>query len=141
MVPKMPKNKIGLYVIIDHKLYEELKRLAFSKHGTLKGALSREVEEALRYWLALERKKEKIFSDVGSDGNPKVYKVFSKVKEYLNKKYGLFLTSGSKISGKYLIEAISFIRGSTERTINRWIKDFIKFNLIKHIDENIYEVV
>ena len=48
----IPDNKAQLTILIDAELYHEFRKLAFMKHGRLHGALSREMEDALKFWIA-----------------------------------------------------------------------------------------
>ena len=52
-MPRLPKGKKLLQAYVDEELLKEFKELAFCKHRRLRGALSWEVEEALKNWLAL----------------------------------------------------------------------------------------
>ena len=52
-------EKRHLSVMIDAELYEKLKELAIKKHRKLKGALSKEVENAIRHWVEVCAKDER----------------------------------------------------------------------------------
>jgi len=52
-------EKRHLSVMIDAELYEKLKELAIKKHRKLKGALSKEVEDAIRHWVEMYNKDER----------------------------------------------------------------------------------
>ena len=148
-MPKAPKDKVGVYVLIDRRTWEEFRRLAFMKHEGLHGTLSYEVEQALRAWLALHRSPpggreiQRNFSKVSSKVNPtpKVLRAFEQVKEYLAKKFNCPITTGSQVSRDHLIEAIANTRGTDPKTINKWLNLFEKFKLVKHIAGKVYEVV
>jgi len=47
----MKEGKKHLSVMIDGKIYMMIRELALRKHGKIKGALSQEVEDALRDWI------------------------------------------------------------------------------------------
>jgi len=140
-MPKVPKDKEGLYVMIDRKLCEELKRFVVLKYGKLHGALSYEVEEALRSWLALHA-QEAHKPAAKANSQPKVLKVFSQVKEYLKERYGYAaIVQGVVIPRVHLIEAIKAVRGCDPRTVSTWMKNFVESKLIKPTSSEAYEVL
>ena len=47
----MKEGKKHLSVMIDERVYRMIRELALRKHGKIKGALSQEVEDALRDWI------------------------------------------------------------------------------------------
>ena len=139
-VPKLPKGKVGLYIVIDEELNKKLREIISLKYrGFSKGLLSREVEEALAYWVRLhthEHTKLAVNSTVNP--HPKVYDVFKQVQEYFRRKYKYL---PQQVTYRDLEEAISAIRGSDKRTIRKWIGLFLKWKCIKMITPNIYELV
>ncbi|HID65642.1 MAG TPA: hypothetical protein EYP32_01755, partial [Aquificaceae bacterium] len=86
-MPKVPKGKVGMYVYIDKKLYEELRALVKAKYPYLRGGLSREVEAALWYWVRVHTQKHTNAVMNLLKEEPKVYKVFQQVKDYFRQKY------------------------------------------------------
>ena len=139
-MPKIPKGKVGVFLYIDERIWKEFRRLAFMKHESFHGALSYEVEEALRNWILLHQsphtqKTHKI------NPNPKVYKAFMEVKKYLRERYGILMISGQHIIRRHLVEAIMATRGVDPRTVQKWIKLFLEYKLIKHISGELYEVI
>jgi len=142
-VPKAPKGKVGMYVYIDEKVYEELKRLAFQKYERLHGALSCEVEQALRCWLALHTQKaHKFLKEADPPNPPRVLRVFEQVKEYLKERHGyVAIVQGVRIPRAHLIEAIGAVRGCDKRTIRKWVELFVKAKLIEQAGGEVYEVL
>ena len=47
----MREGKKHLSVMIDERVYRMIRELVLRKHGKIKGALSQEVEDALRDWV------------------------------------------------------------------------------------------
>jgi len=148
-VPKVPKGKVLAAVYLDKDLWEEFRRLVFTKHESFRGALSYEVEQALRNWLALHRSPpggreiQRNFSKVSSkvDPTPKVLRAFEQVKEYLAKRFNCPVVEGSQVSRDHLIEAIANTRGTDPKTINKWFNLFERHKLVKHVAGKVYEVV
>jgi hypothetical protein len=141
------KKKVNLY--LDGELWEEFKKLAFMKHGNFHGALSWELEQALRAWLAAHRAR--VESAQGAQATlqashvnppPRTAKVWAQVKEYLRGRFGYeVVVSGVQIPRKHLIEAIVAVRGGQERTIRRWLREFEAFHLVKWISPHVCEVI
>jgi uncharacterized membrane protein len=52
IMPKLPKDKAGLYVYVDKQVADKLRKLVLIKYKTIYGHLSWEVEQALRAWIA-----------------------------------------------------------------------------------------
>jgi hypothetical protein len=50
-MPKVPKDKVGVYIYIDKDLMKRFRELVKAKHELLHGALSYEVEQALAHWI------------------------------------------------------------------------------------------
>jgi len=140
-VAKIPKGKVDLHVLIDEKVYEEIKRLAILKYEKVHGAISYEVEQALRNWIALHAQgAHKIATTVNPQ--PKVLKVFSQAKEYLKERYGYAaIVQGVVIPRVHLIEAIKAVRGCDPRTVSTWMKNFVESKLIKPTSSEAYEVL
>ncbi len=137
----MVKRKVNLF--IEDKLWDEFKRLAFSKHENFHGALSYELEQAIQSWLAQHTQnhtKQLVVNKVNPQ--PKVYRVFAQVKDFLKQHYGYAaIVPGQQIPKKHLVEAIASIRGLDDRTVDKWMNNFLRLKLIKWIAGELYEVV
>jgi len=137
------EDKVKLQVWISRKLFDELRRLAWSKYGRFHGALSYEVEQAIGVWLATHTQnhtKQLAFNTVNPQ--PKVFIVWSQVKAYLKEKFGYnTIIPQQLIPKKHIIEAITAIRGSDERTIQKWLNNFLKFQILKWVGGEVYEVL
>ncbi|MEM1710564.1 MAG: hypothetical protein QW820_06710 [Sulfolobales archaeon] len=142
-MPRVPGGKVGVYVYIDENLYKEFRRLVFSKYENFHGVLSREVEHALRAWIAMHTQKHTNLKVINKPNpQPKVYEVFQQVKEYLKKVYGYDdVGTERQIPRKHLIAAISAVRGTDARTISKWMDLFMKYKLIKWIGGEVFEVL
>ena len=85
-MPKLPKGKTYLYVLIDEKVVDDLRKLVKMKYDSLRGGLSHEVEQALRAWLAAHTKGTQTLA-MKVNPQPKVLVVWEQVKEYLRRVY------------------------------------------------------
>lgn len=137
----MTKKKISLYV--EENLWDEFRRLAFQKHENFHGALSYELEEAMRNWLVLHTQnltKQLVVNTVNPQ--PRVYRVFNEVKEYMKQKHGYAaLFPGQQVPRGHLVEAIMAVRGMDSRTVEKWLERFLRFKLVKWVAGQVYEVV
>jgi len=137
------EDKVQLKIYLPRNLVEELKRLTLSKYGKFHGALSYEVEQALGVWLATHTQnhtKQLVINT--ANPQPKVFKVWNQVKAYLKEKFGYnSIFPQQLIPKKHIIEAITAIRGNDERTIQKWLNNFQKYQLIKWIGGEVYEVL
>jgi len=128
-VSRPSKGKRHLHVLIDEEIYKLLIELAPAIYGQskYKGAVSFVVEEALRQYL-IPRAHTK------STQNPRrgvrvVYnQVVDKIKEIMHYDF-----KPDQVPEKILDQAISEVRGSDPRTINKWKNLFEKSKLIKYI--------
>jgi len=139
---KVPKGKVGVHVLIDEKVWREFKRLALLKYEKARGAISYEVEQALRNWIALHSQDpHKPVAKVNPQ--PRVLAVFAEVKKYLMERYRDYkvIVQGTQIPRRLLIEAIKAVRGCDPRTVENWMKNFVEAKLIKHIAGEVYEVL
>jgi len=136
---KIPKGKAQLNVLISEKLKNKLIDLVKVKYPSLRGGLSTEVENALAHWISLHTQKHTNSSQINKiNPLPKAKVVFEQIKVYLKEKYGF---PPQQVTYRDLEEAISMVRGSDKRTVRKWMNEFIKWKLIKHIVGQVYEIV
>jgi len=135
------KKRVTVHINVD--LWNEFKRLAFAKHESFHGSISAELEQALQAWLAQHTQNHtKTLAVNAHNPQPRVYAIFQQVKEYLKRTFGYgAIVPGLQIPRKHLVEAISAVRGSDERTVNKWMKLFVQYKLVKWLAGEVYEVV
>jgi hypothetical protein len=117
--------------MIDKDTLDKLRELVSVKYeGYEKGLLSMEVEQAIQSWLAAH-KQNTLFPAKGMKVNPAPKSALLKhqIYEYLKQARGI--DHPYTISTNFLREAISALRGSDPRTINRWVDELVKFGQIK----------
>ena len=142
-MPKIPKNKEMICIYIDKSLASGLRNLIKMKYESFRGGLSKEVEDALRSWLAAHTSSTHV-SVSKANPQPRTARVWEEVKQYLRKKYPHSypaVISGMTIPASYIIEAICSLRGDDERTIKKWITRFEQHHLLKRIGAAAYEVI
>ena len=136
------KDKVKLQAWISRDLYEELESLVKIKYRGFRGALSAEVEAALRAWLSTHKNTQTGKVEVLHPVNPlpRYYRVFQECKKFLYQRYRIDFEEVHQIPLKYLIEAIEFIRGTDKRTVRKWLRIFQDQGLIKFIAPEVIEI-
>jgi hypothetical protein len=125
---RVPKGKKELTVFISEDLYKQVIEIAPVWYGKHKGAVSAFVEDLLRRALVTYQ-----HTQIRTKNPPRslraVYEqVVRKVMEITGLNY-----KPDEIPEKYLDQAISEVRGSDPRTIEKWKRIFERAKLIKFI--------
>ena len=135
-------GKVLLQVLVSKEVYERLLKVAPVLYGKNRGALSWAVEEALRLWLAPRTH--------ATHANPprKVWLKFKLVKSAIAQILNIPVEEIRDVTVKVLELAISETIGSDPRTIDKYLKLFERFGLIKRMtrpdiprDKWVYEVL
>jgi hypothetical protein len=137
------EKKVQLNVRISKRLCDEVRRLAFAKYGRMHGALSWELEQALRAWVAAHTHGAHTPAAVNATNPPpRVAKAWEKVRSYLRARFGYVgLGAGAQVLRSHLAEAIAAAVGSDPRTVRKYFKYFQDFKVIKWIGGEVFEVV
>lgn len=138
------ETKLLLRAYVPKEVYIGIRDLAWAKYGRFRGALSYEVEQALRVWLAEHTREHTQKAHIFETANPrpKVAQVFSQIKQYLEREYGYAaILPGQQIPRKHIIAAISNVRGPDPRTIKKWFDAFVANKLLRMISPEVYEVL
>lgn len=136
-------SKTQLLLWIDENVDTQFRQLIQKKYDKFeKGMLSQEGEIALRYWLSLHtdtQKRDEL--PLKPAITPKVQSIFFKIKDFLLMDYYYELPPGQQIPTVHLHRAIQNVRGSDERTIQKWMKTFHKNGLIKPVTSATWEIL
>lgn len=133
-------EKVKVTVCLDRKVVQKLRELIAEKHKTfVKGLLSHEVEEALRYWVALHKNAQssavaekflgKTRVEVLLEAS-RVERAFHQVCTWLEAYRPGLITRAGEVPLTALRKAISEVRGSDPRTVKKWLKLFHEHGLI-----------
>jgi len=124
---KRSGDKVHLHVVISREIYDLLVKMApeIYGEGVYRGALSHVVEEALKHYL-LPRARTQIRTNPTHKVREVYEQVVEKIKEIMN-----FPLKPKEVSERILDLAISDVRGSDPRTIEKWKRIFEKMGLIK----------
>ena len=134
-------DKAVLRAYVSKEIYDQIRDLAWAKYGRFRGALSYEVEQALRVWIAQHTQEaHKLLN--AANPQPKVAKVFNQVKKFLEENLGyVAIIPGQQIPRKHIMMAIANVRGPDARTVKTWFDAFLANKLIKMITPELYEVL
>jgi len=131
--------KIGFY--LNSSTIEKFRKLIQMKYKKYeKGLLSYELENAILNWLALHTQAQTRLNGSIPNPEPKVAIVFLQVKNYLLTHFYESLSLSQQVQKTHLDQAIMAVRGSDKRTLQKWLRIFVKFHLIKHTVGNLWEI-
>jgi hypothetical protein len=148
-MPKVPKDKVGVYIYIDKEVMRKFRELVKMKHEFLHGALSYEVEEALRHWI-MEHTRTKQPATTSAGGvkleaskynpPPRYLKTWFQVKDYLEDVLKYDFNYTRHLLHEDLVKAVAAVRGSDERTLRKWPRVFEEYGTLKRVSPKLYEV-
>jgi hypothetical protein len=134
-------RKVKLQCYIDEEVDSKLRQLIQLKYKEYApGLLGREVEMALRAWLAMHMEAQRGRLINKTNPNFAVARVFLQVKQYLMDNYYEELIPGMTVPLKILEKAIIATRGADKRTVRKWLETFYRMGLIKPISNATWEL-
>jgi len=141
-MPKLSKNKVGIYIVLDEEIEKRLRELIARKYERVeKGLLSYEVQQAIQSWLALHTHAHTREINQKANPPPIVDSIYRRVRRNLAEKYGYSLNETIQAPRIHLVNAIMGVRGVDERTVKKWMNKFTEFKLVKHIAGELYELI
>ena len=133
---EITEEKEIITIVVPKKLMDNFREFLARKYGEMrKGYISYEISQAISAWLATHTKAQNLSK---INPQPRVFKVWEQVREYLKNKFGF---TPQQVPKNVLNEAIALVRGNDERTIRKWLKEFVKYKVIKEINQNVWEIV
>jgi len=158
-MPKVPKDKVGVYIYIDKEVMRKFRELVKMKHENLHGALSYEVEQALAHWIMEHTRTQQPTTNptTGCTGGasstrgvkleaskfnppPRYLKVWLQVKEYLEGALKYDFNYTRHLLHEDLVRAVAAVRGPDGRTLKKWPRVFEECGILKRISPKLYEV-
>jgi hypothetical protein len=130
------EEKVGLYVRIDRKLRDKLYALIRSKYPeSTYGGLSAEVQEAIVSWLA-SHEHTTLHTKSLNPRLPRTHRICQEIMEAVK-------STGhqTQVSRKILLSAITSLRGSDERTVDKWLQTLLREGYIKILNYNVFEIL
>jgi hypothetical protein len=130
------KVKFGVY--LNKELIERFRCFVAEQYGKVgRGLISFEVAQALDSWMSTHKGTQAQLATKGPNPLPNVFIVKEQVKSYLMSQFGY--ENIYKIPKKQVEIAIGALRGTDSRTIEKWIKLFEKYGVMKWITPNVVE--
>ena len=131
------EEKKQLKIYIDAELEKRFRKLLRAKYERFYGAVSQEVCDALTHWLNAHESSLDSYTKTHTHINPALPKVHFWAREIIKQ-----LGPGTlQVRRTDLERAISKVRGSDERTTNKWIHFLVREGYLKIIGWGIFEVL
>ena len=131
-------EKIQFNVYLQKGLIKEFRQFVATQYGKYEhGLLSFEVSQALRAWMSTHKDTQTELQHKSPNPSPNVFLVKEKVKEYLRVQFGY--EQIYKVPKQQVIQAISAVRGTDDRTVQKWVRLFEKYHLLKWVTPNVVE--
>ena len=134
-MPNVPRGKKFIQVYISEEIYNKLIDIIKTKYSKLHGALSKEVEEALKLWLRVQSSAAETNAYIFPVA-PKVHRGLEKIFKAL-KELGFF----HQFTLNDWIKACAMTVGHDPRTYKKYLKYALMFNKIKRVSGDVYQFV
>jgi hypothetical protein len=137
-------DKVQLKVYIKRGTSDRFKRMIGLKYQRAeRGLLSYEVEEALNSWLAMvgtqTQSTQTGLSTTRTNPIPVIHNLKEAIKDYLMNT-GRYENEPQFVPQKFLVEALSAIKGTDIRTIKKWTKLMQQYGCIKQVGVSQWEL-
>lgn len=134
--------KVQVLVWLEPETNTKLRGLIQSKYQKYeRGLLSNEIEQAVLNWVALHTSAQTSLEVTTPNPTFRVRVVFQQVKNYLTKTFYDELQSGQQINVEHVRTAIAECRGSDKRTVEKWLRSFVKMKLLKPVAGAVWEIM
>jgi len=131
-------EKVQFNLYLEKSFVEDFRQFVAEQYGKIsKGLLSFEAKQAMQAWISTHKGTQTPLTQKSPNPYPNVFVVREDVKKYLQQRFGY--DSIYKVPKQQVIEAISAVRGTDERTIQKWIRLFEKFHVLKWVTPNVVE--
>lgn len=131
-------EKVQFNLYLEKSFVEDFRQFVAEQYGKIsKGLLSFEAKQAMQAWISTHKGTQTPLTQKSPNPYPNVFVVREAVKKYLQQRFGY--DSIYKVPKQQVIEAISAVRGTDERTIQKWIRLFEKFHVLKWVTPNVVE--
>ena len=134
MPSRVPSGKVGLYVLVSSRTYAKLRKLIEEKYGGFpRGALSREVENAIELYIASQDQQRAALSGPGRERERNLHiKRVSRTMKTLAAIVGRILdVSEEEIPDNIVENIIVTIAGGDRKTINKYLKLLIGYRIVE----------
>ena len=134
-MPNIPDGKRGVYIYLDEEVYSLLLNFIKKKYENgVYGALSHEIEEAIKYYLETVEIRTNALKSV-DPSLPRSHKTAQRIIDLLRER-GYY----KQVSIEEIYRAIEDVRGSDQRTKKKWLKFMVDHGYLKWITHRILEI-
>ena len=134
-MPNIPDGKRGVYIYLDEEVYSLLLNFIKKKYeNSVYGALSHEIEEAIKYYL----EKVELHTNTLKPENPflpRSHKTAQRIIDLLRER-GYHI----EVPAEKVYRAIEDIRGSDPRTKKKWLTFLVDHGYLKWKTHRILEI-
>ncbi|MEM4952229.1 MAG: hypothetical protein QXV81_08215 [Ignisphaera sp.] len=133
MPSKVPRGKVGLYVLISGGTYAKLRKLIEEKYGGFPwGALSREVENAIELYIASQYQQSADRAAPGGERerNLRIKRVSRTLRTLAAIVKRILDVSEEEIPSNVVENIIMTIAGGDRKTINKYLKMLIDYKIV-----------
>ena len=134
-MPNVPDGKKGIYIYLDEEVYFELLNFIKKKYkSSIYGALSYEIEEAIKYYLEMAEVHTNT-RKLENPSLPRSHKVALQIVDLLRER-----GYHKEVSVEEVYKAIEEVRGSDPRTKKKWLKFMIDHGYLRWKTHRILEI-
>lgn len=133
MPSRVPRGKVGLYVLINSGTYAKLRKLIEDRYGGFPwGALSREVENAIELYIASQYQQSADRAAPGRERerNLRIKRVSRTLRTLAAIVKRILDVSEEEIPDNIVENIIMTIAGGDRKTINKYLKLLIDYKII-----------
>jgi len=133
-------KKVRLTLWIEASLSLKFRQFVAEQYGQMgKGLLSFEAAQALQSWVSTHKDTQRELIHKPVNPMPNVFTLKQQVKDYLVSTFDYDPQNLYKLRKEHLITAISALRGTDKRTIEKWMRLFEKYKVIKWVTPSVVE--
>jgi len=134
-MPNIPYGKKGIYIYLDKEIHSKLLNFIKKKYkSSIYGALSYEIEEAIKYYLETAEMHTKT-RKLENPSLPRSHKVALQIVDLLRER-----GYHKEVSVEEVYKAIEEVRGSDPRTKKKWLKFMIDHGYLGWKTHRILEI-
>lgn len=136
------EKKVRIQAWISDEIDAKFRKFIQQKYKKYeRGLLSYEVESALQAWIIQHTNSQtQLDIKIKPNPTPSSARVYREVKAYISGHYDVEFTGNTQLHEKFIIEAITTLRGNDPRTIKSWMQTFERMGLIKILARPMWEM-
>lgn len=134
-MPNIPNGKKGIYIYLNEEIYSKLLNFIKKKYkNSIYGALSYEIEEAIKYYLETNEMHTSTHK-VENPSLPRTHQICLSIIRWLRDHYPGY----ERFTINELYKAIMNVRGSDKRTLKKWLRNLLSLGYMQW-DKNVLKI-